>query len=252
MKTIVSIIKSVVIIAVLFTSIQCSKDETKPDLNPNDIPTVPENVIPGEWLSYHNDDYNEIFEVIPNCFYWTVCFHRPDNWESFKVSKVKIKTNTSGNDNIKLRCWDTEFDNGKYWPGEIMYAPDEQLNPENGWNEWDVNWTLNIDKFCVGYFQLESFAPDVYYSENSPIANKSYLFFYDSGLFYWGLLKIDLAIEIFVEPVNQSTNPTINGNGQWISGDILRSDLSMKSVQNENQKNIKENCIAIQADNQVK
>jgi len=175
----------------------------------------------GFWLSY-GGDADGYYLAQPTDYFFVVRFDRPPDWQDFKVSRVRVMlyTLSGAYDDVQLFCWDVEQSSGYLFPD--LY--DERyetgtFDPVSGWNEWTVNWQLNLSTFCVGYYQPDAASPiypDPYYNNTSPAA-RSYLVYegYYGGLVVDLLSEWDWCLEVFVEPV-----PTAAGlepqEGVWL------------------------------------
>ncbi|TKJ42319.1 hypothetical protein CEE37_01165 [candidate division LCP-89 bacterium B3_LCP] len=181
-----------------------------------------------QWLSYcGNPAY--YYQAQPEDYFFIVRFDRPEGWEGYKISKVRIKLHTlvGAYDEIYLLCWAVESYLGGLWPditdaGTIYQV--ESLDPIYGWNEWNVDWPLNLDFFCVGYYQADwtyDINPDPFY-DGSYIYARSYVMYEDyPGFFTLQYLNnMEWAIEVFVEPVDILAGWSIYG-GRWISPDSI-------------------------------
>jgi len=174
----------------------------------------------GVWLSYSGAG-NGYYFAQPNDYFFIVRFDRPQNWQDFKVSRVRILLYSiaATYDDIGLLCWDVSESGGYLYPNQTLYETD-LLDPVSGWNEWEVDWPINLETFCVGYYQDDGYDPIYplpYYDNTSPTL-RSYLIYWD---FSWGdfLTAImddrDWCIEVFVEPVSTAAGMTAP-EGRWL------------------------------------
>lgn len=176
----------------------------------------------GQWLSYcgQADGY---YPAWFNDYFFIVRFDRPPDWQDFKVSRVRIQLHTLSGayDTIQLLCWNVVVDNGYIFPdiyGGVLYQSGD-LNPVQGWDEWEVDWPLNLSTFCVGYYQADytgDIFPDPYY-DSSYSALRSYIVWEQ----YFNYFVIDLlytwewCIEVFVEPIYVADGAPV-AQGLWL------------------------------------
>ena len=176
----------------------------------------------GVWLSYSGAG-NGYYFAAPNDYFFLVRFDVVENWPNFKVSRVRIQIYSIAGtyDDIGLLCWGVYESGGFLYPdgNQILYETD-LLDPVSGWNEWEVDWPLNLETFCVGYYQDDAYDPIyplLYYDNTSP-SERSYRIYWD---YSWGdfltqpLSDRDWCIEVFVEPVSAYAGATIP-EGRWL------------------------------------
>ena len=174
----------------------------------------------GVWLSYSGTG-NGYYLAQPNDYFFLVRFDVVENWPNFKISRVRIQfyTIAATYDDIRLLCWSVYESGGFFYPGQTLHETDF-LDPVSGWNEWEVDWTINLESFCVGYYQDDYYSPIYplpYYDNTSPTL-RSYLVYYD--YIYNDLMTTivdgwDWCIEVFVEPVSTAAGLTAP-EGRWL------------------------------------
>ncbi|RJP75119.1 MAG: hypothetical protein C4524_12065 [Candidatus Zixiibacteriota bacterium] len=159
------------------------------------------------WLS-HFDQADAIYQPAPSDYFFIVRFDRPEGWQDFKVSRVSLLLYSvpSANDAIVLIAWDVTEDFGQVFPDlENELHSTGYLNPENGWNEWSVNWPLSVDTFCVGYFQQSVDPvplPQPWYDLTSDWGHSYRSRALPSGFLSTELqVNVEWCLEIFVEPL---------------------------------------------------
>jgi len=177
----------------------------------------------GQWLSYCGDA-DGYYAAQYNDYFFIVRFDRPQDWEDFKISRIRIQLHTLPNayDQIQLRCWSVVSDGGFLFPdlftSGLLYQS-AALNPSQGWNEWTVDWPLELSTFCVGYYQydyLGAINPDPYYDSSYPVA-RSYIVWEQ----YMPYFVLDLlydrewCLEVFVEPIFTASGFT-SSKGMWL------------------------------------
>ena len=180
----------------------------------------------GGWLSYcyQVDSY---YNAMPEDYYFIVLFYRPEDWGSFRIKRIRAAFHTyiTAWDVIQIACWGAIYDQGWLWPdlNDIRYST-PTLNPVPGWNEWTVDWPLNMDAFCVGYLQIDAYPdinPDPYFYSTYP-AGHSFL------AWQWSptMLQVDpiwqweWCLEVYVEPEYPSSgsNPS---SGRWLKPEAI-------------------------------
>jgi len=176
----------------------------------------------GVWLSYSGTG-NGYYPAQANDYFFIVRFDVVENWPNFKVSRVRIQLYSiaATYDNIGLLCWNVYESGGFLYPDEnqILYETD-LLNPTSGWDEWEVDWPVNLETFCVGYYQDDGYDPIYplpYYDNTSP-TQRSYLVYFDYGYNDFMTTIVDgwdWCIEVFVEPIPASAGATIP-EGRWL------------------------------------
>ena len=174
----------------------------------------------GVWLSYSGNG-NGYYFAESSDYFFIVRFDVVENWPNFKVSRVRIQLYSiaATYDDIGLLCWDVAESGGYLYPNQTLYETD-LLDPSSGWNEWEVDWPVNLETFCVGYYQDDGFDPIYplpYYDNTSPSV-RSYRVYYD--YFYANFLtelqfNRDWCIEVFVEPIPASASAT-PPEGRWL------------------------------------
>lgn len=178
-------------------------------------------VMEGHWLSYSGDAYS-YYSAQPEDYFFIVRFDRPEYWIDFKVSRIRVQLHTlmGAYDDIQFWCWSVSQDPyGRLWPaveqGPLYVSSD--VNPEQGWNEWSVDWPLNQSTFCLGYFQYDYFIeinPDPYYDIDAPLG-RSYRMYqvgeimYDMVVYNW-----EWCLEVYVEPL--ATVAGFGPGGTWL------------------------------------
>jgi PKD repeat protein len=187
-----------------------------------------------EWLIYDDGIYEGNIEAQPEYFYFLVLFDKPESWPKVNVTKVKIKFSSPGS--IKLSCWNTIYSDGAYYPNSQMYS-EENVVVTDGWNEWSVDWVLEDDNFIVGYFQPNSYDPNLYFDISNPDL-RSYLLFYDYGLVAYLFTDVDWAIKVYVQyyEVNNKNEKPV---GKWIDGTFSMKNVKSTNIQNVDKPNIK-------------
>lgn len=180
----------------------------------------------GKWLAYDDETYEDVFEARPEYWFLLVRFDRPSGWNDLKVTKVRIKFRTSDPDSIDLRCFNTQYEEGDYYPDSMMHVMPETgyVDPSSGWNEWDVNWTVDLSPFCVGYFQAESSSPDLHVDKSNG-ESRSYLVTNvdsSSGIEFSTTLLSDVnwAIQVYVQDESGLAKAGENPKrGRWLYGE---------------------------------
>ena len=187
----------------------------------------------GEWLSYDDENYEGKYNAQPTDWFFVVRFDRPTGWNNFTIKKIKIKFSTTGTDDIVLACFNTTYTQGAYFPNQVVFNTGDSnpLNPVTGWNEWNVNWQTSLTRFCVGYLQVYSYAPDPYYDSSNPDV-RSYRIYGTSAnnLTAVRITDIDWAIQIYVEPVAGTTSLAEESSGMWLSGERTFNILPGKNI----------------------
>ena len=174
----------------------------------------------GVWLSYSGAG-NGYYFAQANDYFFIVRFDVVENWPNFRVSRVRIQLYSiaATYDDIGLLCWDVAESGGYLYPDQTLYETD-LLDPSSGWNEWEVDWPINLETFCVGYYQDDGYDP-IYplpYFDNTSPSVRSYRVYYD--YFYANFLtelqlNQDWCIEVFVEPMSTAAGVTIP-EGHWL------------------------------------
>jgi len=185
----------------------------------------------GEWLIFDDGTFEKNITTSSDYHFFLTQFDRPSDWKEFKVTRVAISfSQTSGADNIELFCFSTQLVNRRYYPYQSLFGT-ASIDPESGWNEWKVDWTLDIDKFCVGYRQTQEKAPNLHIDTNNP-QNRSYYvkssnqgFPDDSG---------NWAIRVFVVKASGAPVP-----GRWLDITIQPGDSSSEGKLKLNLENEK-------------
>ncbi|MFH1862614.1 MAG: hypothetical protein ABH878_07350 [bacterium] len=184
------------------------------------------------WLSYCGAATN-YYEAQSEDYFYAVRFDRPTDWQAFRISKVRIQFHTLSNvlDDVSLRCWDVIESGGILKPdlADLRFSTGE-LNTIQGWNEWNVDWTLDLPIFCVGYYQYDGNPgsdnnPDPYYSSYAP-SGRSYLVWEPySGYFSTDVLtEAEWLLEVFVEPL--VSLPQCDADvGVWLSSITQQAGL---------------------------
>lgn len=178
----------------------------------------------GEWLSHYDRNSEKLMRTDRTLVMPLVRFNPPSGWSNFSVKKVRIKFSTSGSDNIKLVATDMTYQQGYYWPNEVLGESNE-LNPTSGWNTWDVDWPINEPRFTVGYVQIEADNPDIYFNDTG-VSGNSYAVFMDGSDLKIGLFKLEWAIEVYVEQSTILAKGSSQPAGRWVKGLVtLPGDL---------------------------
>ena len=163
----------------------------------------------GEWLKYDDDKFDGYYETDSKHQFFLTQFDKPTDWKKFRVSKIAISFNVSLlRDNIELFCFSTQNVLGTYYPYKSLHNT-SQLNPAGGWNEWEVDWTLDIDKFCIGYRQIEENTPSVHYDKTITVQRSFYV---DTDSKGFPVREMNWAIRVFVEKSDGDPQP-----GRWLN-----------------------------------
>ena len=119
--------------------------------------------------------------------------------------------------------------------GDILDETDtEEIYVETiGKNEWIVDWPLNIDKFCIGYFKTGSTSPNPKYDTNGPLDTTSFAIYYQNSTFYASaIVDIKLAIQVYVEQTATAGKSMIaEPSGMWLNGVVSNNSLLKNGVQ---------------------
>lgn len=195
---------------------------TSSGLGGTDTKTIAITIIEsGQWLSYDDGTFEDDFAAQSNYYRFWVRFDKPSGWANLTVTKVRIRFSSSSGD-IDLICHNWRTSNGYYWPNNELYSSDNKTT-SSGWNEWDVDWTLDDDRFFVGYYQPGSSSPDLYYdSSNSDV--RSYLYYYSSGFRYSLFNDVDWAIQIYVEPNSGKIASNKQNKGMWLNSKHVKKN----------------------------
>lgn len=198
----------------------------------------------GTWLTWDDGSYEGFYSTVPSTYYILELFHRPASWTNFKIKKIRINFyRTSGtSDRIHLCAWNTQYvsslsADGPYQEVYSSGTTDaELLDPVTGWNEWNVDWTLSIDKFCIGYFQAYNDYPDIYADMTSSDL-KSWRIWSDNGSDFFRSLftNADFAIQVYVEPVTSMSASAPAPRGRWLNASPLSNQS--ERIESNNQKN---------------
>jgi hypothetical protein len=184
----------------------------------------------GRWLTYDDNSYEYTLPAQASYFYLLVRFDRPSGWSNFNVTKIRMNLSTDASiDSIRLICYNTQLSSGNYYPYQQLFAPSNSYNPNTGWNEYTVNWSLSIDQFCVGYFQLGSTSPSVKCDTSLPHNMRSYVIIYNNSSLAAALITdVNFAIQVYVE--QSTSSPLIKPDGMWLNGVVSKNDLLEKGV----------------------
>ncbi len=170
----------------------------------------------GEWLIYDDDKFDGYYETDSKHQFFLTQFDKPTDWKNYRISKIAISFNPSiSRDDIELFCFSTQNILGKYYPYQsLLNSP--RLNPGGGWNEWEVDWSINIEKFCVGYRQIEDKTPMVHYDKTVDNQRSYYV---DTDSKGFPVREINWAIRVFVEKTDSDPEP-----GKWLGVDVKPGD----------------------------
>ncbi len=174
----------------------------------------------GEWLKYDDDHFEGHYDTDAKHLFFLTQFDRPSDWKKFKITKLAISfPPLSGNDNIELFCFSTQEISGNHWPYQSLFQT-SQVDPGGGWNVWTVDWGLDLDRFCVGYRQIEEKAPSVHYDKN---ANMQRSYYVNTDMRGFHVDDINWAIRVYVEKTDGEPVPA-----KWL--DIIVKPVIGQSI----------------------
>jgi hypothetical protein len=174
---------------------------------------------PAQWIAYDDENYEDYFDSNQDVWFILVLFDKPTGWTDYKVTEMKIDFHTDGDpDGISPCLWNTVYDQGNYWPNQPEYIDEPEYNPTNGWQYYTVDWDLDLDRFCAGYFQLYyADDPDPWYDTSDPDI-RAYLVDgpNENNLTVHLYNDIDWAIQVYVE--HAAAGAAGGREGMWIEG----------------------------------
>jgi hypothetical protein len=179
----------------------------------------------GQWLS-HIGQTVSTYPARQEDFFYIVRFDAPEELDDYVIDSLSacFYTASGAFDFIQFFCWDVGVDIfGNVVPNlDFFYYGTNSLDPVNGWNTWAVEWSLDLETFCIGYLQ-ENATPFPYpwpYYDSTVQGQYSYLIKEDA----FGLLYIELVlgwewcIEVHVTP--EQPGQAASHTGHWIKPEI--------------------------------
>jgi hypothetical protein len=180
----------------------------------------------GEWLSHIALAAN-YYSARAEDYFYIVRFDVPDDLSDYVIDSVRACFTTFPGvfDEIQFLCWDVGVDMfGNLVPNlDMLYYGTGNLDPDNGWNTWAVDWPLQLEMFCIGYLQ-ENATPFPYpkpYYDSTVWGQYSYLIWEDAfgNLYIEFVLGWEWCIEVHVKPEQPGL---INATGgRWIRSQSL-------------------------------
>jgi|GEM_PF-1176618 len=198
----------------------------------------------GQWIKYDDENYESYWDAQPTDYFFMVLFDRPTGWQTLRVTKVRIKFNTNGSDDIRLLGMDSRYSQERWWPNDVIYQEPEAetstIDPNDGWNVWDVDWLFGAERFFIGYFQLQTSNYPRVYEDTSDPDWRSYRLYEVGGSFWWTAYgSRDWAIQVYV--VQSSSPAALAGQpqGMWLDGRVNFAPRSGAGIsRGENQLSI--------------
>jgi hypothetical protein len=188
-----------------------------------------------QWLTHDDGAYEGSFTTEDKYYYFMVRFDKPSGWTNFKATKVRVTCSVDAtSDSINLVGYNTQYNSTSkiYMPYQRIAGPTATLDPKSGLNEWTVDWPLNIDRFCIGYFQTGSTSPDPNFDTNSPLDTSSFaIYMQSSSLYASAIVDVKLAIQVYVVQTTTAGKSMIGEpSGIWLNGVASNNTLLKNGV----------------------